>query len=97
MCSYSFEENKAKGIVYKALKKNLNFFQKIEISNYEDLKNELKMLYTGITRAKQNLIIFDETIEQRVIFEKVLQPFELMEYILDEYELNKYVTIFSFI
>jgi len=91
ICLYPSEEHK---IRFKTFKKT-EFFNKIDLHLHEDLKNELKMLYTGITRAKLHLVLFDEKVDQRIAFEKVLEPFNLMEYLDSEKQIEEYVQIYK--
>ena len=46
---------------------------------HEDLKNELKTLYTAITRTRLRLIIFDEKADKREPFEKMVKHFDLFQ------------------
>lgn len=45
----------------------------------EDLKDELKMLYTAITRTKLHLVIYDDKPEQRKPLEEIMDFFHLIE------------------
>lgn len=47
---------------------------------HEDLKDELKMLYTAITRAKLHLVIHDDSSEKRKSLEKLMDFFHLIEF-----------------
>ena len=53
--------------------KNLN------MSKYEDLKDELKNLYTAITRTRLKLIIYDENPIKRKQIEKFLEFFNIAD------------------
>lgn len=46
---------------------------------HENLKNELKFLYTAVTRTRLRLIIFDDKPVNRKPFENILKPFEILE------------------
>lgn len=77
----SSEHSQSKKI--KAFKKsgkiaNLNLLQ------HEDLKNELKVLYTAITRTRLRLIIYDKYSKSKSIFENLLSSFDLFDYLIEE-------------
>ena len=57
---------------------NLNFLQ------HEDLKNELKVLYTAITRTRLRLIIFDKYSKSKNIFENLISSFDLFDYLKED-------------
>lgn len=51
----------------------------IDMMKHEELKNELKLLYTAITRTRMRLIIYDECQNKRNCFEKIAEQFELLQ------------------
>ena len=46
-----------------------------------DLKDELKNLYTAITRTRLKLIIYDEDTTKRRCIEHLLNHFDLVDYV----------------
>lgn len=71
-----FSDNKKISLkIFKKSKRisNLDFLQ------HEILKNELKTLYTAITRTRLQLIIFDNTVDVRNLFQNLLKSFDLFE------------------
>lgn len=70
--------NKNGKIHFKTLTKAPGL-KKIDMSCHENLKNELKFLYTAITRTRLRLIIFDDKPAKRQAFEKILKPFDIIE------------------
>ena len=65
-------------VFFKKLQKSLAL-KRIDLMQHEDLKNELKILYTAITRTRLRLIIFDENADKRKTFEKMIKPFDLLQ------------------
>lgn len=65
-------------ILFKTLTKSLAL-KRIDLMKHENLRNELKILYTAITRTRLRLIIFDENAEKRKAFENKIKPFELLQ------------------
>ena len=65
-------------VFFKKLQKSLAL-KRIDMMQHEDLKNELKILYTAITRTRLRLIIFDENADRRKAFEKMIKPFDLLQ------------------
>ena len=65
-------------ISFKTLNKSLPL-KRIDLMQHEDLRNELKILYTAITRTRLRLIIFDEKTDKRKAFEKMIKPFDLLQ------------------
>ena len=53
--------------------------RKVDLSQHEAFRNELKILYTAITRTRLRLIIFDEETKKREAFEKMVSPFNILQ------------------
>ena len=70
-------------IIYKSMRKSL-LLKRIEMMQHEGLRNELKMLYTAITRTRLRLIIFDESLEKRKSFERIVKHFDIFENLTEE-------------
>jgi hypothetical protein len=56
----------------------------VNLLEHEDLKNELKVLYTAITRTRLRLIMYDiqgddVDFSKKKIFEKLMANFDLFE------------------
>lgn len=47
------------------IKKNIGY-HKIDIKQFYEIANELKLLYTLVTRAKNTVIIFDQKIPRKL-------------------------------
>lgn len=70
--------------------------KKIDLTKHEELKNDLKYLYTAITRTRQRLIIYDENINKRKAFEKMVAPFNILQNIDEKnFEELVYFSVFS--
>ena len=67
----------------------------MDLKNYEDLKDELKNLYTAITRTRLKLIIFDENPLKRKYLSKILQFFDLVDF-EDDIDFFKKKIVFIF-
>ena len=56
----------------------------VGIQKYGSLCNELKELYTAVTRARKRLIIYDENPKKGKELKKIWRQLELTEYISDQ-------------
>lgn len=50
------------------------------MENFLILRDELKVLYTGITRTKLHLVIYDDDPKKRFFLEKILAEFDLVDF-----------------
>lgn len=52
----------------------------MNLENFLILRDELKVLYTGITRTKLHLVIYDDDPKKRFFLEKILAEFDLVDF-----------------
>jgi len=64
--------------ISKTLKKSEKM-KKTDLSQHEAFRNELKILYTAITRTRLRLKIFDEETAKRKAFEEKISSFEILQ------------------
>ena len=79
---YGAKEKDGK-VITKHVKLNNTFFS-VDINQYSIVCNELKQLYTAITRPRNKLIIFDDNFEKREILTQYWSKLELVEVISKE-------------
>lgn len=74
---YGAKEKDGK-VITKHVKLN-NSFYAVDVNQYSIVCNELKQLYTAITRPRNKLIIFDDNLEKREIITQYWNKLELVD------------------